>query len=93
MYIEDFIRARVDREHELAKPLDNLHAQVGQGEVAAGWLVMNDGNGKVPFSWLKQWWGEERLPDDWKKPSRVIGLWEARQKANFVADGMSKLRI
>lgn len=92
MYIEDFIKARVDREAQLVKPLDKLHAQVGQGEVATAWLVMNNGNGKVPLSWLKQWWGEERLPDGWKKSTRVIGLWEARQKANSVAEGMKKLR-
>jgi hypothetical protein len=93
MYLEDFMKARVDREDQLEKPLDDLHAQVGQGEVALAWLVMKDDSGKIPLDWLKQWWGEERLPDKWTKPRRVIGLLEARWKADDVADGMKKMRL
>jgi len=93
MYIEDFMKARVDREHQLEKPLDDIHAQIGQGEVATAWLVMKDDNGKVSLDRLRQWWGEERLPDDWMKPRRVIGLLEARGKADDIAEGMRKLRL
>jgi len=93
MYLEDFMQVRVDREDHLEKPLDNLHAQIGQGEVATAWLVMKDDTGKIPLDWLKQWWGEERLPDNWTKPRRTIGLLEARAKADDVADGMRKLRL
>jgi hypothetical protein len=54
---------------------------------------MKDDSGKIPLDWLKQWWGEERLPDKWTKPRRVIGLLEARWKADDVADGMKKMRL
>ena len=93
MYLEDFMKARVDREDQLEKPLDAIHAQVGQGEVAVAWLVMKDDNGKIPLDRLRQWWGEERLPDNWTKPRRTVGLFEARGKADDVADGMRKLRL
>jgi hypothetical protein len=93
MYLEDFMKARVDREDQLEKPLDDLHAQVGQGEAATAWLLMKDDTGKVPLDRLEQWWGEGRLPDSWTKPRRTIGLLEARLKADDVADGMRKLRL
>jgi hypothetical protein len=93
MYLEDFMRARVDREAQLEKPLDAIHAQIAQGEVATAWLVMRDDYGKIPIDRLKQWWGEERLPDNWTKPRRVIGILEARGKADDVADGIRKLRL
>ncbi|KIM89846.1 hypothetical protein PILCRDRAFT_60618 [Piloderma croceum F 1598] len=93
IYLEDFMRARVDREAQLQKPLDSLRAQIGQGEAALAWLVMRDDDGKIPLGWLEQWWGEERLPDTWTKPHRVVGILEARTKANVVADGMAKLRL
>jgi len=93
MYLEDFMKARVDREAQLEKPLDALHRQVAQGEVATAWLVMKDDNGKIPLDTLKQWWAEERLPDNWSKPRRTVGLLEARLKADDVADGMRKLRL
>jgi len=93
MYLEDFMQARVDREDQLEKPIDGLHAQIGQGEVATAWLVMRDDSGKIPLDRLKQWWGEERLPDNWTKPRRVVGLLEARGKADDVAEGMKKLRL
>jgi hypothetical protein len=93
MYLEDFMRARVDREAQLEKPLDVIHAQIAQGEAATAWLVMKDDYGKIPLERLKQWWGEERLPDNWTRPRRVIGLLEARAKADDVAEGMRKLRL
>jgi len=93
MYLEDLMKARVDREAQLEKPLDDLHAQIGQGEAAAAWLVMKDDHGKIPLDWLQQWWGEARLPNNWRKPRRVIGLFEARAKADDVAEGMKKLRL
>jgi len=87
------MKARVDREAQLEKPLSNIRAQIGQGEAAVAWLVMKDDNGKVPLDRLKEWWGEERLPDGWTKPHRVIGLLEARWKADDIADGMRKMRL
>ena len=92
MYLEDFMKARVDREGLLEKPLTDLQAQIGQGEAATAWLVMKDDSGKVPLDRLQQWWGEERLPDNWTKPRRVIGLLDARAKADDIAEGMRKLR-
>jgi hypothetical protein len=92
MYLEDFMRARVDREARLHKPLNGLHAQIGQGEAALAWSVMRDDDGKIPLDRLKQWWGEGRLPSNWTKPHRVIGLLEVRAKTKFIADGMKKLR-
>jgi len=93
MYLEDFMKVRVDREDHLEMPLDSIHAQIGQGEVATAWLVMKDENGKFPLNRLREWWGEERLPDDWTKPRRVIGLLETRAKAEDVAEGMRKMRL
>jgi hypothetical protein len=92
MYLEDFMRARVDREAQLQEPLDSLHAQIGQGEAALAWLVMRDDDGKIPLDRLKQWWGEGRLPSNWTKPHCVIGLLEVRAKTKVIADGMKKLR-
>ena len=86
------MKARVDREALLEKPLTDLQAQIGQGEAATAWLVMKDDSGKVPLDRLQQWWGEERLPDNWTKPRRVIGLLDARAKADDIAEGMRKLR-
>lgn len=91
MYLEDFMHARVDRERELLNPLDQLHAQIGQGEVATAWLVMKDENGKVPLDRLQQWWGGERLPDNWKKPAQSVGLLQTRRMANELKEGMAKL--
>ena len=90
LFIEDFVQARVFIEKQ-SKPLDNIHAQVAQGEVAAAWFVMRDEEGKIPLDRLKQWWGEERLPDGWKKP-KTIGLIETRTKANEVASIMKKMK-
>ena len=86
------MRARVDREARLHKPLSGLLAKNGQGEAALAWLVMRDDDGKIPLDWLKQWWGEGRLPSNWTKPHRVIGLLEVLAKTKVVADGMKKLR-
>lgn len=91
LFIEDFVEARVAIEQQ-SKPLDNVHAQVAQGEVAAAWFVMKDEEGKIPLDTLKQWWGEERLPDGWSKPFKAIGLWETRTKANEVATSMKKMK-
>lgn len=90
LFVEDFVEARVSIEQQ-SKPLDNLHAQVAQGEVAAAWFVMKDEEGKIPLDRLRQWWGEERLPDGWKKP-KTVGLLETRTKANEVATSMKKMK-
>ncbi|KZP27906.1 Cloroperoxidase [Athelia psychrophila] len=90
LFIEDMVKARVDYQ-QLSKPLDNLHAQIAQGEVALAWMTMKDASGKISIDTLKQWWGDERLPEGYQRPAQVVGLLETRNKANAVGSAMKKM--
>lgn len=91
LFIEDMVKARVDYEQQ-SRPLDNLHSQIAQGEVALAWFTMKDASGKISMQTLRQWWGEERLPDGYKRPEQVVGLLEVRSKAEAVASAMGKMK-
>ncbi|KIJ64346.1 hypothetical protein HYDPIDRAFT_90678 [Hydnomerulius pinastri MD-312] len=85
-------QVRVDREAGLASPLDHLHSEIGTGEAALCWLLLKEDNGQIPLSTLSQWYGEERIPDDWAPPQKGVGIFDARQKANEVAELMQRIR-
>lgn len=93
MFIEDITKARVDREQLLLKPLDSIHSQIGQGEVALAWLTMKNASGKITLDTLTQWWGEERLPEGYRRPEKVVGLFETRAKAQEVAASMNMMKF
>jgi hypothetical protein len=94
--LSDFAYARVDRETRLSKPLDGLHAQIGQGEGALSWLLLRDDiNGEVNTERLHEWWGEERLVDGWwtdRKRKATVGLGEARAQAEKISNMMTEIR-
>jgi len=91
LFIEDMVKARVDYEQQ-ARPLNSIHSQIAQGEVALAWLTMKDASGKISIETLMQWWNEERLPDKYQRPEQVVGLIETRSKANAVAAAMAKMK-
>ncbi|KAF7974519.1 hypothetical protein HWV62_11974 [Athelia sp. TMB] len=91
LFIEDMAKARVAYEMQ-ATPLNSIHSQIAQGEVALSWLTMKDASGKIPMATLKQWWGEERLPDGYQPPAQVVGLLETRAKADSVASAIKKMK-
>ncbi|KAJ7723294.1 hypothetical protein DFH07DRAFT_932211 [Mycena maculata] len=75
------------KERALAQPLSAFHEQVALGECALGWLVMSNANGVIEAETIQEWFGEERLPEGWwdlRRPSRTVGLREARQSAEKV---------
>jgi hypothetical protein len=90
--LHDFSSARLSRERLLLSPLNPFHTQIARGETALAWLLMKDEKGEVPLGRVEEWWGEERLPGDWSVPVRVIGLMDARRKADEVKEYMRKLR-
>ena len=90
--LDEFARLRVDREARLTSPLDHLHSEIGTGEAALCWLLLKRENGQVPLSTLEQWYGEERIPDGWAPPAEGVGLFDARQTANVVANKMEEIR-
>ncbi|KAF8549394.1 Cloroperoxidase [Imleria badia] len=90
--LDAFAQLRVDRESRLTSPLDHLHSEIGTGEAALCWLLLKKENGQVPLSTLEQWYGEERIPDGWAPPTKGVGLFDARQTANEVANKMEEIR-
>ncbi|KAH7882745.1 Chloroperoxidase [Phlebopus sp. FC_14] len=92
MSLHCLAQLRVDRETHLNTPLDLIHSEIGTGEVALGWLLLKDNNGQIPLSTLRQWYGEERIPENWSPPQKGVGIFDARQKANEVAQMMETIR-
>lgn len=88
MSLEGLARLRVDREADLAVPLNRFHSEVGKGEVALCWLLLKREDGRIPASLLAQWFGEERLPDDWILPVQTLGLRNTLRTARRVSDVM-----
>ncbi|KAF9468363.1 Chloroperoxidase [Collybia nuda] len=86
--LNDFARARVDRESRLKTPLDEIHSQIATGESALTWLVMKDQRGEVPINLVKEWYGEERIPHGWVPPAKPIGLFSAHGVASMIAKEM-----
>ena len=103
----DIARYHALREKTSKTRLGTIHKQVALGECALTWLVLcgpsssgnssGDFEGVLPRERLEQWFGEERLPDGWwdargVRPSQTVGLWKARQTADFIgrlAEAMS----
>ncbi|KAJ6620430.1 hypothetical protein B0H10DRAFT_1077531 [Mycena sp. CBHHK59/15] len=96
MTLRDLATVRVTREKSLPHPLSSFHEQVAVGECALGWLVMRDADtGAIAVDTLAQWFGEERLPEGWwhsRRPSRPVGLWQARKRAGQVEVFMTQIR-
>jgi len=98
----DFGRYHAQREVSAPAKLYSVHEQVALGEGALAWLVLRGSDSPaehseaiVPTERIRQWLGEERLPDDWwdsshgVRPSRTIGLREARRVANLVEKSLA----
>lgn len=101
--LNDLAAMRVQRESILNRELGpgkmgTLHEQVALGESSLAWLIMGQREGeedKIPVSRIRQWFGEERLPDGWwqgGKPSKTIGLIQARSNAGKVQKKMKEIR-
>jgi hypothetical protein len=95
----DIARYHALRENASKTRLGIIHKQVALGECALSWLVLcgpsssenssGEFEGVLPRERLEQWFGEERLPDGWwdaqgVRPSQTVGLWKARQAADFI---------
>lgn len=89
--LEDLSHARAERDKQISKPLDAIHAEIARGEVALTFRTFADAHGKVSKAWLAQWYGEDRLPDDWVAPQEEIGLVNTMKISSAVKEEVEKI--
>jgi hypothetical protein len=87
-------RARVRREKECKRELNSIRKEIAVGEMALVLGILGKEVGDkavVPAKWIREFMGDERIPGDWK-PSRVMGLLDAKRNAQAIKAAMKGQR-